>query len=94
MAGPDAPPIKGRGATFNIANRYRRDEREAFDDGWPADDPVAPGPARPRTIVTIQPARTILAHNDSPDVPFNQSINPYQGCEHGCIYCYPRTKHA
>jgi len=66
MAGPDAPPIKGRGATFNIANRYRRDEREAFDDGWPADDPDAPGPARPRTIVTIQPARTILAHNDSP----------------------------
>jgi DNA repair photolyase len=94
MAGPDAPPIKGRGATFNIANRYRRDEREAFDDGWPTDDPDAPGPARPRTIVTIQPARTILAHNDSPDVPFNQSINPYQGCEHGCIYCFARPTHA
>src|SRR6478736_4778363 len=94
MAGPDAPPIKGRGATFNIANRYRRDEREAFDDGWLNDDPDAPGPARPRTIVTIQPARTILAHNDSPDVPFNQSINPYQGCEHGCIYCFARPTHA
>src|SRR6478609_8774141 len=94
MAGPDAPPIKGRGATFNIANRYRRDAREAFDDGWLNDDPDAPGPARPRTIVTIQPARTILAHNDSPDVPFNQSINPYQGCEHGCIYCFARPTHA
>jgi len=94
MAGPDAPPLKGRGATFNIANRYRRDAREAFDDGWPADDPDDPGPARPRTIVTIQPARTILAHNDSPDVPFNQSINPYQGCEHGCIYCFARPTHA
>jgi DNA repair photolyase len=71
------------------------DARERCDDGWqpavPADDD-APPPLR--TIVTIQPARSIIAHNDSPDVPFSQSINPYQGCEHGCIYCYARPSHA
>ncbi len=98
MPGAGVPPTKGRGATFNPANRYRRDAREAFDDGWSAatgeDDGDDPLPARPRTIVTIQTARTILARNDSPDVPFNQSINPYQGCEHGCIYCFARPTHA
>jgi DNA repair photolyase len=58
----------------------------------PGDDDEAPPPLR--TIVTLQPARSIIAHNDSPDVPFTQSINPYQGCEHGCIYCYARPSHA
>ena len=87
-------PIKGRGATFNPANRYRRDAREPYDDGWTSADDEAEAPARPRTIVTIQPARTILAHNDSPDVPFNTSLNAYQGCEHGCIYCFARPTHA
>src|SRR5437763_1633816 len=88
-------PIKGRGATFNPANRYRRDAREPYDDGWnTASDEEADAPVRPRTIVTIQPARTILAHNDSPDVPFNTSLNAYQGCEHGCIYCFARPTHA
>ena len=87
----------GRGATFNPANRYRRDERTPVDDGWA---PLAPDPgdddALPplKTTVTIQPARTIIARNTSPDVPFSQSINPYQGCEHGCIYCYARPTHA
>lgn len=94
--GADAP-IHGRGATFDPANRYRRDSREAVDDGWTpvsgADDGDST-PARPRTIVTITPARTIIARNTSPDVPFNQSINPYQGCEHGCIYCFARPTHA
>ena len=83
---PPAPPIKGRGATFNPANRFRVDAREPYDDGWqPAqyEDDAALPPLR--TTVTIQRARTIIAHNDSPDVPFTQSINPYQGCEHGCI---------
>jgi DNA repair photolyase len=91
---PPGAPVKGRGATFNPANRFRRDAREAYDDGWPAasgDEDAAP---RPRTIVTIQKARTIIARNDSPDIPFTQSINPYQGCEHGCIYCYARPSHA
>jgi len=87
-------PHKGRGAGFNPANRFRRDEREAFDDGWtppPVEDEELP-PLK--TTVSIQRARTIIAHNDSPDIPFTQSINPYQGCEHGCIYCYARPTHA
>ena len=91
---PPGAPVKGRGATFNPANRFRRDAREASDDGWPAvgnDEDATPPP---RTIVTIQKARTIIARNDSPDIPFTQSINPYQGCEHGCIYCYARPSHA
>ena len=93
--GPGAPPQKGRGATFNPANRFRTDTRETCDDGWhPArdldDDPLPPL----ATTVTIQRASSIIARNDSPDVPFTQSINPYQGCEHGCIYCYARPSHA
>jgi DNA repair photolyase len=94
MTDRPASPPKGRGATFNPANRYRRDSREAFDDGWPGDAPGDDPPPRPRTTVAIQPARTIIARNDSPDIPFTQSINPYQGCEHGCIYCYARPSHA
>ena len=91
MAGPPAPPVKGRGATFNPENRFRREGREAFDDGWEIDE--EPLPPR-KTVVTIQKSRTIIARNDSPDIPFTQSINPYQGCEHGCIYCYARPSHA
>jgi DNA repair photolyase len=94
MPGP-APAHKGRGATFNPQNRFRRETREAVDDGWttPATaDDDAPPPLK--TVVRIQQARTIIARNDSPDIPFSQSINPYQGCEHGCIYCYARPSHA
>ena len=93
-----APPHahKGRGATFNPANRFRRDAREAVDDGWtpPAGTPSDDEPPPLKTTVSIQKARTIIARNDSPDIPFTQSINPYQGCEHGCIYCYARPSHA
>jgi DNA repair photolyase len=93
-----APPHahKGRGATFNPANRFRRDAREAVDDGWtpPGGTPSDDEPPPLKTTVTIQKARTIIARNDSPDIPFTQSINPYQGCEHGCIYCYARPSHA
>ena len=93
-------PIKGRGATFNPGNRFRRDTREAVDDGWTP--PPAEGKAEGedqelpplKTTVTIQRSRTIIARNDSPDIPFTQSINPYQGCEHGCVYCYARPTHA
>ncbi|MFO1312590.1 MAG: PA0069 family radical SAM protein [Burkholderiales bacterium] len=95
---PGAAPARGRGATFNPGNRYRRDTREAVDDGWAqpaADLPPEDAPARQiATTVTIQRARTIIARNESPDIPFTQSINPYQGCEHGCIYCYARPSHA
>jgi len=87
--------MKGRGATFNPANRFRADAREPYDDGWQPDSESGDEPLPPlRTTVTIQRARTIVAHNDSPDVPFSQSINPYQGCEHGCIYCFARPSHA
>jgi DNA repair photolyase len=102
-----APPPKGRGATFNPPNRFRREERVPVDDGWAAppaadtgDAALAPESAGanaappPKTTVAIQQARTILRTNDSPDIPFTQSINPYQGCEHGCIYCYARPSHA
>src|SRR4051794_39350890 len=94
---PGAAPAKGRGATFNPGNRFRRETREAVDDGWAGDLPDgdvagsrdgAPEPALPRrkTTVTIHPSRTIITRNTSPDVGFSQSVNPYQGCEHGCIY--------
>ncbi len=92
---PPEPPVKGRGATFNPANRFRVDSREPCDDGWqPAAESDGDAPPPRKTIVTIQAARTIIARNDSPDIPFTQSINPYQGCEHGCIYCYARPSHA
>jgi DNA repair photolyase len=94
---PGDTPERGRGATYNPPNRYRREGREAYDDGWPAPAEEAtsdPDPPPLRTTVTMQLARTIIAHNASPDIPFTQSINPYQGCEHGCIYCYARPTHA
>ena len=95
MAAPTAP-VKGRGATFNPANRFRSEAREAVDDGWtgPAEAGDDEAPPPPKTVVRIQQARTIIARNDSPDIPFTQSINPYQGCEHGCVYCYARPSHA
>jgi len=88
-----AVPIKfkGRGAADNPQNRFERQTREDFDDGWVGDEDARRGP---RTEVTLTQARTIISHNDSPDIPFTRSINPYQGCEHGCIYCYARPSHA
>ncbi len=84
-------PIPGRGARSNASGRYEADRREAFDDGWTEDD-EAPTPLR--TTLSAEKARTILARNDSPDIGFDRSINPYRGCEHGCIYCYARPAHA
>ena len=83
--------FKGRGAADNPQGRFERDGREAFDDGWEGDEGVVRGP---RTEVTLTQARSIISRNNSPDIPFTQSINPYQGCEHGCIYCYARPSHA
>jgi len=80
-----------RGARSFIQGRFETVAREAFDDGWTPDEKDE----RPlETQVTIERARTILSHNDSPDVGFSTSINPYRGCEHGCIYCYARPSHA
>mgnify|MGYP003324083590 CR=1 FL=1 len=76
-----------RGARSQIQGRFESVARDPFDDGWAADDGDAP--AAPATTVTDERARSIIARNASPDVPFEQSINPYRGCEHGCVYCPP-----
>jgi DNA repair photolyase len=83
MQPPDTPR-KGRGAITNPALRYSDTHVETFDDGWDTEPEELPPLA---TVVRADPARTIIAHNSSPDVGFSQSINPYRGCEHGCIYC-------
>ena len=88
---PQQPVARGRGARSNASGRFESRIAEAFDDGWTADD--AP-PDRLRTTVTAEAARTIITHNSSPDIGFDRSINPYRGCEHGCIYCYARPAHA
>ena len=82
---------KGRGATLQIEGRFESVVREIVDDGWgTADEELPPF----RTTVTTEHAKSIISHNDSPDLPFSQSINAYRGCEHGCIYCYARPSHA
>jgi DNA repair photolyase len=78
-----------------LAHRFQLENREMFDDGWAGlDDQVGSAPPRQATEVTEEQARTILARNDSPDIGFDLSINPYRGCEHGCIYCYARPTHS
>ncbi len=84
------PRRKGRGAVGNPAGRYEPTQRHAVDDGWWREDDLPPL----ATTVTDERARTALAWNDSPDIGFDRSINPYRGCEHGCIYCYARPSHA
>lgn len=86
------PPagIKGRGALSNPHNRFDRQRSESVDDGWHRDDPE-PSIA---TVLIPDTTRSILSRNDSPDIPFDQSINPYRGCEHGCVFCYARPTHA
>ena len=84
-------PRKGRGAVGNATGRYETEARVAFDDGWGSLDE---DPMPLDTTYTRDSAKSIIAHNDSPDIPFNNSINPYRGCEHGCIYCFARPTHA
>ncbi len=81
---------KGRGAVSNASGRFDAHQHEAFDDGW--DIPLET--ARPKTRVQPDASRSILVYNESPDLPFDRSINPYRGCEHGCIYCFARPTHA
>jgi DNA repair photolyase len=87
---PLPPKPRGRGAASNASGRYESLIQEGFDDGWPPDEGAPPL----RTTLTAEAARAIITRNDSPDIPFDQSINPYRGCEHGCIYCYARPAHA
>lgn len=89
-----APPRQtarpGRGAVSNPEGRFEVTRSEAVDDGWGSlDEPLPPL----QTTVRPEPARSIISRNKSPDIPFDQSINPYRGCEHGCIYCYARPSH-
>ena len=84
---------KGRGATLNPDGRFERLRHEAADDGWGSLEELARDPS-PATQVFPDRARTIIAHNESPDIPFDASINPYRGCEHGCVYCYARPSHS
>jgi DNA repair photolyase len=83
--------IKGRGTAVNPPNRFERTHSEAFYDGW---DLPEEEQARPQTTLLRDNSRSIITRNDSPDLPFSQSINPYRGCEHGCIYCFARPSHA
>lgn len=82
---------RGRGARSNDSGRYEAAARTAFDDGW---DNSEDEPPPLKTTLIRDASRTIIATNTSPDIPFSQSINPYRGCEHGCIYCFARPSHA
>ncbi|MBB3211443.1 DNA repair photolyase [Herbaspirillum sp. Sphag1AN] len=94
--------IKGRGAVSNMQGRYEVLQRVDFDDGWASAEgadqadhhqqEIDPPPLR--TIVTPETARSILSRNTSPDLPFDVSLNPYRGCEHGCVYCFARPTHS
>ena len=88
----DSRPRKGRGALSNPAGRFETLESEAVDDGWPGDESEVS--AEPESVVLTDAARGVISRNQSPDVPFEQSVNPYRGCEHGCVYCYARPTHA
>jgi DNA repair photolyase len=97
--------IKGRGMATSIAHRFSRDERGAFDDGWGTLGNVenqtgefqgADSQSKPplQTQVTFEDAKSAITRNDSPDVHFDYGLNPYRGCEHGCVYCYARPSHS
>jgi DNA repair photolyase len=87
----DHRQIRGRGARSNASSRFDREERVRLDDGWAGEDETPP-PIK--TEVIKDATRTIIARNSSPDISFDRSINPYRGCEHGCIYCFARPTHA
>ena len=87
--------IKGRGAATHLAHRFSRDERNAFDDGWGTlEDGSAEALPPLQTEVRFEDVKSVLSENDSPDIHFDRSINPYRGCEHGCIYCFARPTHS
>ncbi|HVW49420.1 MAG TPA: PA0069 family radical SAM protein [Trinickia sp.] len=86
-------PLKGRGAITNLQGRFERDQREAVDDGWAPDTGEGALPAL-KTHIFEENAKSILTRNASPDIPFSVSLNPYRGCEHGCIYCFARPTHS
>ena len=82
---------RGRGAVSNVSGRFETQRRSAYDDGW---DTIEDAPERLETTLTRETAKTIVTFNSSPDISFDRSVNPYRGCEHGCIYCFARPSHA
>jgi len=91
MSTPPSILARGRASRSNASGRFSAQAREAYDDGWGDDDKH---PRQAATTLTAERARTIISRNDSPDLGFDRTINPYRGCEHGCIYCYARPTHA
>ncbi|MBO6807513.1 PA0069 family radical SAM protein [Thalassospira sp.] len=85
---------KGRGAVSNIDGRFERHIHQAVDDGWLGTLMEEQDAPRTKTTLGIDGARSVITRNQSPDVPFDRSINPYRGCEHGCVYCFARPTHA
>src|SRR5579885_2178376 len=83
--------IKNRGALSNPEGRFEKHGYEAYDDGWNLEEEALPALT---TLLFPEKAKSVITHNDSPDIGFEHSINPYRGCEHGCIYCYARPSHA
>lgn len=94
-AGPSLAPIKGRGTVWAIEHRFTDLSHAAFDDGWGTLEQAA-GEERlpPQTEIIEEHVKSIIASNDSPDISFDLSINPYRGCEHGCVYCFARPTHS
>jgi len=86
----DAERRRGRGAGVNPSGRFEPVSRHAFDDGWETIEELPPF----KTEVQVEKPRTIITRNESPDISFDRSINPYRGCEHGCVYCFARPTHA
>ncbi|WP_426993187.1 PA0069 family radical SAM protein [Methylomonas sp. CM2] len=82
---------KGRGAVSNAAGRYEKQRSQAEDDGWGSLDGDLPPLA---TEIIVDASKSVITYNDSPDIPFDRSVNPYRGCEHGCVYCFARPTHA
>lgn len=94
-APPDLSALKGRGTAWAIAHRYTRQPSESFDDGWGTLDQAASEEHVPvATQIIEERVKSILSSNDSPDISFDLSVNPYRGCEHGCIYCFARPTHS
>ncbi len=94
QAGRIVPIRHGRGVSTNVANRFESLIAAPFDDGWSSIEEEQAAPPKVATTLTPDRSRSALSRNDSPDLGFDRAINPYRGCEHGCVYCYARPSHA